>query len=267
MKSIPCYFIVSLIFIILGLSGGIFSPVAHAATLKELEAEVLEFKRINDTQAKNLANALNQVQEIVSEFQGLSGRADQGLHENMEQARLIADAQRRVDILEDKIAILVKQLEELKTAGLMSVDQVKNLKEFQEYEKGLSLLNAEDYKGAVSSLKQFMAGNPKSPLVQNAQYWVGESYYAMRDFTAAVAEMQKVVQKYPSGVRVASSLLKQGFSFYEMQSFDDARAFLSKVVAKYPGSHEAALASERIKKIDALLEKKALETMEKKEGH
>lgn len=236
-----------------------------AGTLKELEEQLAAFKRTYDAQSGNVARSLSQIQEMATEFQGLNGRIDQSLHENSNQTKLIEDNQKRLEILEDKIAILSKQLEEIKTAGLLPAVQVKNLKEFQEYEKALSLLNADDFRGAAQSLRQFLSANPKSVIAENAQYWIGEAHYAMRDFPAAVTEFQKVVQKYPTGSKAASAMLKQGFSFYEMQSFEDSQAFLNKVAAKYPNTTEAARARDRLKTIDELLQTKAREMMEQKE--
>ncbi len=243
----------------------LFPLSLSAGSLKELEEQLAAFKRTYDAQSGNVARSLNQIQEMAAEFQGLNGRIDQSLHENSNQAKLIEDNQKRLALLEDKISILSKQLEEIKTAGLLPPEQVKNLKEFQDYEKALSLLNAQDFKGAAQGLRQFLAANPKSVIAENAQYWIGEAHYAMRDFPAAVSEFQKVVQKYPTGSKAAAALLKQGFAFFEMQSFEDSHAFLTKVVAKYPNSVEAAYARDRLKTIDELLQTKAREMMEQKE--
>ena len=237
---------------------------ANAATTKELEAQVAELKRISDAQSKNLATALNQIQEVLAEFQGLTGRVDQGQHGNLEQEKIIKDNQLRLAVLEDQIFSLARQLEEIKAVGLMPQTASKTFSEFQAYQKGLSKLNATEYKEAIQTFQSFISVNPKSRFVENAIYWIGEGYFAMRDYPASVAEFQKVIRKNPEGVKVASAMLKQGFAFFEMQSFEDAKVFLSKVAAKYPQTNEAILARDKIQRIDELLAKKQQEAYEMK---
>lgn len=248
-------FVVSFVFLP---SNSVFS-----ASLKQLEKEIAELKRISAAQSKNLATALNQVQEILSEFQGMYGKVDQSLAGNRDQTKLIKDNQTRLNSLEDRISILMEQFEEIKTAGLLSPEQTKKFKEFQVYQRGLAKVNAEEYKGAIQTFKSFMAKNPKSTYVSYAQYWIGESYYSMKDFPAAVTEFQKVIKKYPKSKKIPPSLLKQGYSFYEMQAFEDAKAFLSKLVSRYPRSNEAILARGKIKRINELLAQKAKEAVER----
>ena len=249
------------LFVLLALSA---PTPANAATTKELEAQVAELKRISDAQSKNLATALNQIQEVLAEFQGLTGRVDQGQHGNLEQEKIIKDNQLRLAVLEDQIFSLARQLEEIKAVGLMPQTASKTFSEFQAYQKGLSKLNATEYKEAIQTFQSFISVNPKSRFVENAIYWIGEGYFAMRDYPASVAEFQKVIRKNPEGVKVASAMLKQGFAFFEMQSFEDAKVFLSKVAAKYPQTNEAILARDKIQRIDELLAKKQQEAYEMK---
>lgn len=236
---------------------------ASAASVKELERQIAELKRVLDSQAQNLATALNQIQEVLGEFQKIHGQVDSGLHADTAQDQLLQDNQRRLEVLEDKIPLLAIQLEELKTVGLLAPSSVKNLNEFQTYQKALSRVNAEDYKGAIVSLKAFLAENPKSPYAANAQYWIGESYYAQRDYPAAVSEYQKVVKKYPKHGKTPPALLKQGMSFFKMQSFTEAKDFLAKLVAQYPGTNESVRAGGQIREINHLLELKEKESLQR----
>ena len=230
-----------------------------AASIDDVRDDVAELKRIHEAQATNLATALNQIQQVLGEFQKIHGQVDQSLHQNTENNRLLQDSQLRLQVLEDKIQLLTTQLEELKGAGLLPPDQVKNLNEFQIFEKGLGKVNANQYKEAISNFRTFLTSHPKSIYADNAQYWIGECYYAMRDFAAAVAEFQNVIKKYPASPKVASSLLKQGLSFFAMQSFEEAKAFLSKLISRFPTSSEAIRAQEALSRIKDLLEAKTRE--------
>ncbi len=240
-------------------SGNLF-----AGTDKKVEADLAELHRIIDAQSKNLATAMSQVQEMVSEFQKITGQVDQGVHGNEQQTKIVTDNQRRLDVLEDKMQHLVTQLEEIKSTGLVSAGQVKDLNDFKAYEAGIAKVNASDYKGAVSTLQAFITANPKSRFIDSAQYWIGESYFQMRDFPKSVSEFQKVIKDYPKSNKVGLAMLKQGFAFFEMQSLDDAKAFLGKVVLKYPTATEGTKAKEKINEINAIQEAKAVQAVEKK---
>ena len=236
---------------------------ASAASVKEVEGQIAELKRVLDSQSQNLATAMNQIQEVLAEFQKVHGQVDTGLHANTAQDQLLQDNQRRLEVMEDKITLLATQLEEIKTVGLLSPSAVKNLNEFQTYQKALSRVNAEDYKGAIGSLKGFVTENPKSPYAANAQYWIGESFYAQQDYPAAISEYQKVIKKYPKHGKIPAALLKQGVSFFKMQSFTEAKDFFTKLVAQYPGTNESVRASGQIREIDRLLELREKESLQR----
>lgn len=248
-----------ILFVLSGFLIAGYAPPLSAASVKKLEEEVEQIRRSHEAQAKNLATALNQLQEVLAEFQRVHGQIDQSLHQSLEHTKLLDDNHRRLEALEEKVQMLVAQLEELKATGLLPVEQVKRFDEFQSYQKGLSELNASSYKDAVQTLKMFIKDHPKSPYVEGAQYWVGESLYAMSDYPAAIAEFQKVVNKFPNSTKVAPSLLRQGLSFFQLQSFDEAKAFLSKLSALYPKTEQAVLARAKITEINDLLEKRAKE--------
>lgn len=240
------------------------SPTVFAASTKDIEAQLAELKRINEAQAQNLATAVNQVQEMSAEFQKITGQLDQAMHLSEQQTKITQDNQRRLSLMEDKMQLLLQQIEELKKAGLLPPTAVKNLTDFRTYQSAVSKVNAEDYKGAVSSLRQFLGANPKSPYADFAQYWIAESFYAMRDFPASVAEFQKIIKDFPKSSKNPIAMLKQGMAFYEMQAFEDSKAFLGRVTAKFPGTPEAQSAQELVARINTVLEQKAKDNLEKK---
>ncbi len=90
---------------------------------------------------------------------------------------------------------------------------------------------------------------PDAPQADNAQFWVGETYYREKWFEKAILEYHKVIKNYPKGNKVPAALLKQGFAFSQLKDNTNARLVLSELVKKYPGSNEAAIAK---KKLDRL---------------
>jgi len=123
-----------------------------------------------------------------------------------------------------------------------------------EYDTALAVLREGRYADAALAFKQFLNNQPGSTLADNANYWLGETYYVTRDFDQALATFNTLVSKYPQSPKVADSRLKLGYIYYEKADWKKARAELEGVVSTYPASTAARLANDRLVRM-------------KKEGH
>ena len=119
----------------------------------------------------------------------------------------------------------------------------------QAYTRAFDALKNSDYNGAIAQFKEFLRLYPHSALADNAQYWLGESYYVTRDYDNAIAAFRAVGEQYPQSRKAPDALLKLGYAQYELRHLADARATLSQVVQKYPGTEAARLAADRLTKI------------------
>jgi tol-pal system protein YbgF len=88
---------------------------------------------------------------------------------------------------------------------------------------------------------------PGSSLIDNAQYWLSESYYATNQFPQALEQFIKVIEIYPRSRKVSDALLKIGYCHYELGNWGDARAVFTKIQNDYSDSTVAKLAEQRIK--------------------
>ena len=91
---------------------------------------------------------------------------------------------------------------------------------------------------------------PESALADNAQYWIGETYYASEDFGRAIQEFNKVISNYSRGDKLAASLLKIGFSYLKLGDSTNAKKYLNQVIRQFPYSEEAKLAQNRISSLN-----------------
>ena len=107
-----------------------------------------------------------------------------------------------------------------------------------------------DYSGAIEQFKKFLEKHPDSNLADNAQYWIGESYYALQNFDQAIVEFDLVRKDYPKSDKVPAAWLKIGYSFAELGNRVDARLFLQEVINRFPQSKEAEKARDRIRSLD-----------------
>ncbi len=120
----------------------------------------------------------------------------------------------------------------------------------RDYEDAWKRLREGDYRGAIEQFKKFVQQNADSNLADNAQYWIGESYYALQDFDEAILEFDVVRKKYPDGDKVPAAWLKIGYAFAELGNRVDARLILQEVINRYPRSKEAEKAQEKIRALD-----------------
>ncbi|XPS88078.1 YbgF: Tol-Pal system, periplasmic component [Desulfosarcina variabilis str. Montpellier] len=93
---------------------------------------------------------------------------------------------------------------------------------------------------------KLIATYPKSQQADNAQFWIGETYYNEKWYEKAILEYQKVIENYPSGNKIPAALLKQGLSFLNIGETNNARLLLKEVVEKYPSSNEAGIAKKKL---------------------
>jgi tol-pal system protein YbgF len=117
------------------------------------------------------------------------------------------------------------------------------------YSQAFDALKAGSYSVAITGFKDFLGTYPTSPLAENAQYWLGETYYVNRDYEAAAGAFRTVMRKWPDSRKAPDALLKLGYTQSEQKQYAAARATLQEVTRKYPGTEAAKLAADRLKRI------------------
>ena len=117
------------------------------------------------------------------------------------------------------------------------------------YQEAFVFLNNGRYDDAVSYFSLLIESYPQGEYADNAQYWLGETYYVKREFPLAREHFNKVMENYSKSIKVSDALLKTGYIEYETGQWGKAREVLKTVVEKYPDSNAALLASDRLKRI------------------
>lgn len=92
---------------------------------------------------------------------------------------------------------------------------------------------------AIQQFREYLRNNPKSDQADNAQYWIGESYYSKNDYNRSIIELNEVLLKYPQGDQVPGALLALATSFANSGDKIDAKLILQKLVSDHPRSEEA----------------------------
>lgn len=121
--------------------------------------------------------------------------------------------------------------------------------EEQQYQKLMKLVDEGKEQQAATGFEEFLQRNPQTKRGDDANYWLGESYYAMGNYSAAIKSFNSVVMNYPQSQKYSQALLKIAFSHYELKEYARARELLQRVKNDYVGTAASRLAERRLKKM------------------
>jgi tol-pal system protein YbgF len=118
------------------------------------------------------------------------------------------------------------------------------------YENAYDAYRARRYDEALRLFEDFLKRYPDHELADNAQYWLGETYYDMGDYGRAILTFKDVVTRYASHAKAPDALLKIGYAYLALDDPSNARMFLKRVTKNYPASAAEAKARAKLKEID-----------------
>ena len=118
--------------------------------------------------------------------------------------------------------------------------------EQQAYQSAFELLKSGRYEEATVAFEQFVADYPGGSYADNAQYWLGETYYITRRFEEAIREFERLVTLHPGSQKLTHALLKLGYSHDELGNEAEAARVLGDLIARHPQSAAAGLARKRL---------------------
>jgi tol-pal system protein YbgF len=115
------------------------------------------------------------------------------------------------------------------------------------YDQAFQALKELRYADAAEEFQSFLDRYPNSEYADNAQYWLGESYYVTRNYDIALTAFQDLLDQFPESPKAPDALLKIGYTHYELEQWDSARAALTQVQENYPDSTLSRLAENRLR--------------------
>jgi tol-pal system protein YbgF len=210
--------------------------------LNDLDARTQRIERvINNRSLIELAQNINELKEQVRVLQGRIEELDNMNDALRKQQRaLYLDLDRRI-----------KQLSASGGEGTAApvASGPPPGSEQAAYMRALNSLKNGKYSEAAAELEQFLATYPKSDLADNAQYWLGQTYYASGSFSKAADAYQGLLNQWPHSSKAADALLQLAYSEYELKQYAKARATLGEVVKQHPGSNAATEARQRLQQM------------------
>jgi tol-pal system protein YbgF len=233
--------------------------------LADLRAENLRLKSDLSLRLENIQSEMQALTTDIEEYKELLRRPSQDMdrvRDEME-ARLKTLEERRRN-QEEKIKELEERLKtpEPKTAGPDSkpteLEKLASTKESPMelkggatgmgdlYRNAYETFHRGDLEGARGKFEAFLRQYPNTELSDNAQFWIGETFYLKKDYEKAIIEYEKAIVKYPEGDKIPSAIFKQALSFLELNDKTNARSLFKRVIERYPRSDQAEMARKRL---------------------
>jgi tol-pal system protein YbgF len=232
-----------------------------ALRMQDLEARLIRIERVVENQS--LVQLSSEVERLRSEASALRGEIEtlrfESENSDSRQRELYVDVDRRLQSLETAPRVFEPPPQApafggspdgLPAAGAAAaappVAARPTGSDQQNYQAAFDLISARRYDEAGTAFETFLAQFPTSPLADNAQYWLAETYYVRGQFDEALAAFRQVVAKYPQSAKLPDALLKVGYSQIELGDRNAARTSLQEVMRQFPDTTAARLASNRL---------------------
>jgi len=191
-----------------------------------------------------------QVESLRKEVGVLAGRISHD--ESKELKEKLEQLTQKVTFLETFLAIGEKNGHAANGNGTRAKESAKNKGKTgreDQYATAYSFFKNGQYEKARTEFQNYLKANPKTSYSDNAQFWIGETYYFEKKYEKAILEYDKVVKGYPNGNKAANALFKQGLCFMMLGDKASARLIFQQVIKSYPNTSQARTARAKLLEI------------------
>lgn len=127
------------------------------------------------------------------------------------------------------------------TPAAAAAEEAENFASPKEhYNHAFRLLNQTKYDEAARAFESFTKKHPNDPLIGNAYYWQGETYYIRRDYVASADAFRQGFEALPTGPKAPDNLLKLAMSLAALDRSKEACVVLTQLGAKFKKTPSAA---------------------------
>lgn len=217
------------------------SDVTRAKSNEQIEKQLDELTRLLENRNRMQIRSQNQLDELSKEVSQMSGNLELFNH--------------KIEQIENRQRNLYQLIEEQKTViGKAPVNPTPAnstpvaVDEKAAYQLAVDLVLVEkSYEQAITAFEVFVIDHPRSSLVANSQYWLGQLLNKAKKRDEARSAFLIVTEKYPDSNKRADALYKIGIIDEYLGKKDSAKLYYKKVLKEYADSSAASLASKRLK--------------------
>lgn len=117
------------------------------------------------------------------------------------------------------------------------------------YDESFILVRQGEYEKAITGFESFLKECPNHESVENAFYWMAESYFAMEKYVDAQQKFEKFITDFKASPNLSRAMYQLARSYQELNKKPDAKKWYQKIIDDFPGTFEANQASDRLKDI------------------
>ena len=118
-----------------------------------------------------------------------------------------------------------------------------------EYQKAFDLIKSGEYFAAEEALSIFIDLYSDTEFIEDAIYWLGESFYSQKKYNKALKEFDKITKEHPDSEKLVEAILKTGFTQFELQDIEKSIKTLNQLIKSYPDSSASRLARDKLNSI------------------
>ena len=113
-----------------------------------------------------------------------------------------------------------------------------NLSNDKDFNRAFTLLGKLEYEKSTKEFKKFIAEKPKSPLVGEAYYWLGEISFMNEDYNNSAINYLKGYKQDKAGRKAPESMIKLAASLKELGKKEEACKNYSRFATEFPTAHK-----------------------------
>ena len=206
------------------------------------ETQKIEKKELQTDQLKALKEIERKLENITLNITKLSN----------ENTKTFEKISLKVKRLESKITSLQIASEKKEEINKKIFNQANSTNQLgrEDYQEAFELLKEGNYETAMNSFISFIEVYEESEFIDDAKYWLAETYYAQRAYVKALEEFESIRIQFPDSGKIPETILKSGFCYVELGDLEQAKKILNLVINQYPNTSVARLALQKLKTID-----------------
>ncbi len=200
-----------------------------------------------ENQVHYLSQQLAKVSSINQQISDLRGQIEMNQHTlTMLKQQLVILNQKQAEMDASKKLAAVTPKEDMQMLVKKAVPMTGKQKDVEAYHQAYNDLLKRRYPQATTAFESFLKKYPKSKLVGDAQFWLGDLYLAQGRPDKATQEFRKVANN-PSNIKAPDAMYKLGMIFLANGDLAHAKEMFTKVVNNYKGTEAAGLAAKQLK--------------------
>ena len=215
---------------------------AVKVTLDQMESRIAGLEKDLEEQLKvnsELSARLNAMQKSRASSKKITSKAA-----SSNQKQFAKKLEKKLEKIELSIHSAAKK-------GPSSTMATSPESEKNAYTSAYLALKSGRYDEASQAFKILLAKYPQGEYADQANYWLGESYFAQQKMKEAIKAFKSVANNYPNSAKHPAALLKLASAYQESGRKGDTKAVLQRLIKEHPESNAAGQARSRLKIIEA----------------